>query len=341
MRSVRIPRKTLRKHSSSQAMRTSGGHQSEKLDRLLQRLANISQPGLLILGLFGYFYTVLPVFQNQQLQEQAAKLGLEKEAAERQLASLTMQQAKVREDIRSLQKNWEQEKYRSIRLASDVSAAKDREAEAQRLATETKTMLQRQLQILDRARWELVLLDFTFANFAPRYNSMVRAYNAARGKDSRTFIVAAGDYWPQPYKDLLSAVETAEKKGTSRGEIPNSYYAELREFIKTNESRLRCEKPDFEALKNEYETEISALDSVIDVELTRQIDEIEVKYAAKGERVKITDDFRSQTKRGIRIGKEYSVEKVFHEKIDALIKACNNKADLIVNEIRKEKGATR
>ncbi|MBE7421657.1 MAG: hypothetical protein HS110_04395 [Zoogloeaceae bacterium] len=341
MRSVRIPPRSLRRPNLSPVATTSDSHQTTKLDRYLQRLAHISQPGLLVLGLFGYFYTVVPVFQNQQLQEQTAKLELEKAAGERQLASLTAQQAKVREDIRVLQENWEKEKYRSARLATDVSMANNRESETRRQAAETETLLQRQLQILDKARWELVLLDFTFANFAPRYNSLVRSFNADSNKDFGTFIATAGDDWPQPYQTLLSAVETAEKKGTNRGEIPHSYYAELREFIKSNEPSLRCDKPNFEVMRDEYKAAIAALDPVIDAELEHKIDGIQKEYAEKGERVRITDDFRSKTRWSIRFGKVFSVENAFRDRLVAFRKVCDEKADRVVEKIRKEKGATR
>ncbi len=341
MRPVRVPPRSLRRPKSSPIATTTDSHQTKKLDRFLQLLAHISQPGLLVLGLFGYFYTVVPVFQNQQLQEQTAKLELEKAAEERQLASLTSQQARVREDIQLLRENWEKEKYRSARLATDVSVANNREAEARRQTAETETLLQHQLQVLDKARWELVLLDFTFANFVPRYNSIARAFNSDSNKDFGAFIATAGNDWPQPYQTLLSAVEAAEKKGTNRGEIPHSYYAELREFIKSYESSLHCDKPNFEALRDEYNAEIRALDPVINDELEHQIDGIQKEYAAKGERVRITDDFRSQTRRSIRFGKVFAVEKAFRDRLDALKKVCDDKADRVVEKIRKEKGATR
>lgn len=55
-------------------------HQSERVspfDRLLIRLAHASQLGLLALGVFGYFYTVLPVYQKAVLDEEIAKKTIE------------------------------------------------------------------------------------------------------------------------------------------------------------------------------------------------------------------------------------------------------------------------
>lgn len=66
------------------------------IDKWLSRIANASQAGLLILATFGYFYTVIPVYQKSLLDEEIAKktLDLEKKESEltqksSELASLT------------------------------------------------------------------------------------------------------------------------------------------------------------------------------------------------------------------------------------------------------------
>lgn len=46
-------------------------------DKQLSRGSHIAQIVLVILAVFGYFYTVLPVYQNKLLNEQIAKKGLE------------------------------------------------------------------------------------------------------------------------------------------------------------------------------------------------------------------------------------------------------------------------
>lgn len=52
------------------------------LDQNLHRLANASQLGLLLLAVFGYFYTVLPVYQKSLLDEEIAKKTIELRAME-------------------------------------------------------------------------------------------------------------------------------------------------------------------------------------------------------------------------------------------------------------------
>lgn len=322
------------------ALTASAGEPSG-IDKFLQRLANFSQPALLALGVFGYFYTVVPVFQNQQLQEQTAKLELEKSAAERQLTSLVAQQGKVKEEIERLQKEWNKERSRNSKLADDVTIALERETAAQRQSAEVEAKLQDQLRVLETARWELAILDFSSAYFFPRINSAIRAYNSDGDKQAGGFILAAGKEWPRPFEELLSAVDAAEKKGGGRNDIPPSYYSELRGLIKSNEQALQCNKADFAGMHAKYTQDIEALGSVIDTELESYVDKLRGEYAAKNQRVEITEEFRASSKRSIRIGKVYSVDSAYREKLSALRGECDKKGERILADIRKAKGATR
>ena len=57
-----------------------------RTDVVLQRLANASQLALVLLAVFGYFYTVLPVYQKSLLDEDIAKKTLELRAMETRLS---------------------------------------------------------------------------------------------------------------------------------------------------------------------------------------------------------------------------------------------------------------
>ncbi len=70
--------------------------QQSLTDTLLVRLANASQLGLLLLAIFGYFYTVLPVYQKSLLDEEIAKKTLALNAMESNLRA---------KDIDLLEKN--------------------------------------------------------------------------------------------------------------------------------------------------------------------------------------------------------------------------------------------
>jgi len=73
---MRIQRKSLRKPSAANAGRASA-REGTMLDTWLIRASNVSQPLLLCLAVFGYLYTVLPVYQKELLSEQIAAREIE------------------------------------------------------------------------------------------------------------------------------------------------------------------------------------------------------------------------------------------------------------------------
>lgn len=310
------------------------------LDRVIQRVAHLAQPALLSLGVFGYFYTVLPVFQNQQLQEQAARLELEKTQAQRQLNSLVAQQNTVANEIRQLRENWQRERGRSTLLADAAASAKQKEFEARRRGADAELALESQLKTLDAARWELVLLDFTLAHFRTSYNSMIGRANSRSGDAPGAFILAAETNWPQPYGALLTAVESASQKRTGREKIPESYYLELRKFVEARQASIQCSKPDLDAMHAGFLTQFAALDSRIDAETARKVEEVKNEYETKGQRVKITAEYRDATRRSIRFGKVYELEKTYSDRIDALTKECDKRATTAIDEFRRLKGVS-
>jgi hypothetical protein len=70
------------------------------LDTWLSRTANASQALLLALGVFGYFYTVLPLYQKALLDEDIAQKSLELRAKERELADLAYQVKSKSDEVR-------------------------------------------------------------------------------------------------------------------------------------------------------------------------------------------------------------------------------------------------
>ncbi len=146
-------------------------NQSVKNESFLQKLSHVSQIGLLALGVFGYFYTVVPVFQNQQLQEQTAKLELEKTALEceksvsrQKLVMLKAQQYEVKQNIQLLQEKWKIEKNRNIQLMHNISESKTRELEAKFASMNAENILASEKKNLENTRWELILQTLNDTN---------------------------------------------------------------------------------------------------------------------------------------------------------------------------------
>lgn len=341
MRPLRPSGKIIRKTRLRRPVPEAFPQTPRRLDVLLQRLANFSQPALLALGVFGYFYTVVPVFQNQQLQEQTAKLELEKNAAERKLISLKDEQIKVQEEIDKLQKKWEVERSLNTKLSDEVAVALEREVTAQRKSVEAEGKLNSQLKVLETARWELVILDFTSAYYLPRINSALRGPGAEVNNYAGGFILSAESQWPSPLDHLLSAVDIAKNKGIEQNDIPLTYYIELNEFIKANQEALKCNKPDFSAIHAKYIKDIEALDPVIDKELESYLRKLRDEYMSKEERVQITEEFRANSKRSIRAREIFKIDQAYRDKINSFQNECYQKAEHLIKDFRKTKGAKR
>lgn len=146
---MRVHRKTLRKRPPPAAVEGISW-----ADVWLARAASLSQPLLLVLAVFGYFYTVVPAYQKELLSEQIAakeielgrlqreidangptmqRLQAERVALEKQVRLLDTQKADAERAVAELRlrqsvldaRNRDLEESRS-RLASDVAASEAR-----------------------------------------------------------------------------------------------------------------------------------------------------------------------------------------------------------------------
>jgi hypothetical protein len=330
-------RKQVRQSMMLQAAHT-GGLPVKPLDVWLQRLAHIAQMAVLALGIFGYFYTVLPVFQNQQLQEQAAKLELEKSAAQRQLDELVAQQKTVKAEISTLRESWLKERGRNAQLTNEAATARDDESIARKKSAEAETALANQLKLLDTARWELVIFDFSYSHMAGIINSASIDFNRDRKGEAGSFLLDEAASWPRPHVALLAALDDAANKRSGKDVIPNSYYVEIRRFIDSRQSQLQCTAPDLEAMRASFQLQLFVLESSIETETNASIGKLQKEYADKGQRVQITDEYRQSVRNGIRLGKVFTLERTFRGKMQTLRQECDDKAFRVIDEFRKTKG---
>ena len=306
------------------------------IDVWLQRISHLAQVGVLGLGVFGYFYTVLPVFQNQQLQEQAARLELEKSSAQRQLDELLAEQKKVQNEISSLRDGWQRERGRNAELSSNAEDARRYELLAKQRATEAEGTLAIQMQTLNSARWELVVFDFFFAYVFRTTNASIQTANQPRGTGGAGFIQEQEGGWPRPYDQLVEAVDLARKK-RSVSQVPDNYYTELKSFVEERRGILQCELPDFSALEASYQLQLAAAESTVEAETRASIEKLVKEYADKNQRVQITDEYRQSVRRNVRLGKIFELERSFDKRLAAMRKSCEDKSTAVFDEFRKLK----
>lgn len=111
------------------------------LDTWLSRASNLSQPLLLCLAVFGYFYTVMPVYQKELLSEQIAVREIELTRMKRAIdatgptiQNLESQRATLETQLLSLQKQRaEAESYvELLKARQSTLEAKNKELDASR-----------------------------------------------------------------------------------------------------------------------------------------------------------------------------------------------------------------
>ncbi len=311
---------------------------NSQLDTFLQRLSHVAQVGLLALGVFGYFYTVVPVFQNQQLQEQAAKLELEKATAQRSLDELVRQRSQVSTELAVLRENFSKERTRNSVLASEVTSAREEEANAKRKAAEAEAGLAAHLKALEAARWELVIFDVSLALTFRSYNSIVSAAYQQADMDMSSTILEAEIGWPKPYALLFDAVKSAQERRQGDASIPTIFYEDLRSFIASRNTALACTLPDFQTLHASYQLQLAALEQSIDATTEASLKKLEEEHTSKGQRIRITDEYRQATRRTVRVGKMLSLNSSFRDKLNKPRTECADKAYKVLDEFREIRG---
>lgn len=108
----------------------------------LESFSHLSQVLAVVLAAYGYFHTVLPVFQKEKLDEDVAKLQLEQERSEAELSSLR-----------------ERQKAADATLAASNAEAK----RASELATQMRAQAQSQAAIANALRTKNIAVQETLS----------------------------------------------------------------------------------------------------------------------------------------------------------------------------------
>ncbi len=181
-------------------------------------------------------------------------------------------------------------------------------------------------------------MDVQRVRFLGHFTAVATLFSVGDEGGPGDFILAAATSWPRPYDDLMAAVDLAARTGSGSRGIPDGYYAEVRQFVRSKEPSLQCALPDFALIRAQYLAEIDKLEPGVDAELERYIESIRAPYAARGEAVKITAEFRAQARATIRAGKVATVEATRRRELAALREQCDAKADQALMAFRTAKG---
>lgn len=118
--------------------------QKSAFERKVSILANLSQAGLLLLAIIGYFYTVRPIYTKALLDEEMAKTKIELRTTEKKIKENNLQLVSLKEESKQLREQAEQ-------LRSGLQSQTEKTRAASRQADNLKyDLLEQYYELLPR-----------------------------------------------------------------------------------------------------------------------------------------------------------------------------------------------
>ncbi len=311
------------------------------MDVSLQRLAHISQFVLLVVAVLGYYYTVRPVFQYQLLQERSAELETERSSTINEIKSLKTERDHVEEQLTTLGKELEDVVSRNEQLKLETQHILIREQAAKRELASATSDFNAAKGLLDAVRWDLVWNQLNSLDLYVTYNSIVEYGNTtarASNGESWNFFTAASEHWPSPYSMMLETVSLARDRLKKHSRVPDTYLDQVLEVIEQHRESLICERPDFNALQSDYRQQLEANEALIDREVQAKIRQMRDEYSAKGQRLKITDEYLKSIQSTIRFGKTFELQENFRNKVGKSRTQCLARTGQVWQAISKLAG---
>ena len=324
-----VQKMTVGTNSPSRALK------GNAIDTWVARASGMATVGTLALAGFGYFYTVLPVFQNQKLQEDNAKLQLDNEAAEKRNKAQLQRQDELAKKTLQMQVELENQKT-ALNLASKNAAnAIVREESAVRQAAEASSQMKEQYADLDKARVKLAIthletvLVFKDINANEKFSSAVYLEG-----DDATFIKAAKDAWPSPFPIISSAWNEASQDKT----VPFAYFQRLRVAIDEHADQLTCTKPDLDSLANQYDVERKAVLDGLEKKSKDELERQRVEAERNGKKLLIEPDIIPRFEQQFKITDMYSLRKKYRETMIDAATPCTKKLSEFMKKLPLEFG---
>lgn len=293
--------------SQSQVTQQASSNQAthpKRVDTLLSRAANFSQVGVLALAIFGYFYTVKPVFQNQVLQEQAAKLELEKKQSEKALASMAAERKDIEHQIEAARASLEKERAGNAALRTQTVAAHAEAAAAQLARTRLLETVRASEVLLAQSQLKLAIdkLDLSFVG-----NVMLRRMRE-RGE--------AGDTVHQQFPDvageLLATLDRVRNQPDLKL-IPASLWDAIHAGILSSREQLTCPSDAWNDLLTQYQTQKRVAEQELDAAVERDMDRVREAYAKQGKKAVFNEDYSRTAKAQLHMKYVYPVTAKFTE----------------------------
>lgn len=246
-----------------------------RYERLGAILANWSQVGMLLVVLYGYVYTVLPVIQKEQIAEQLAELELEKKAWDKQLNE-------ANDEIKNKNKELQQILVSKNQLLADISKLNQEKIETKSDLSKIKDEytkinieLKKSKESIDTATNDLLeqnkqsLLGKTNLpeNYISLFNNSIDAYEIFQYEQKDNIKEKLKKIYESPLiyanKSLATLYESYKSaKGVDKI-AKYKLYNQYKNGIDKHQMILTCPEPNFEAWEASFVEAKSITDSLI------------------------------------------------------------------------------
>lgn len=266
-----------------------------KIDTYLSRISHVSQFVLVAFAIFGYFYTVRPIYQKELLSEDIASKQVE-------LNSLGQELSKKNQQLKS-QKDKELSLLDNIAdLKKSFVLATDELNSIQLQVANSKLELDKQKKFINAltVKNKKYLSDTYFENFSGlvfRYY-LKKVYTAmAQDNEITPDLNKVQDYLGTPYDAIRSTLDSEDYNFfRSNKNVPDSLKRVIRNYIESNlkkdKSKLQGNTQELINILNAYKNKrdeiekgkgVERVDRMYDLdkEFTKNIDEIQREYTVR------------------------------------------------------------
>lgn len=252
---MRLQKKIFRREPAA-LTKANEQHPERRPDIWLTRFANLSQPLLLCLAVFGYFYTVIPVYQKEVLSEQIASKEIELGRLQRAIDATGPTMERLKNERATLEERLE-------RLNAQRNAAEQTVAELNR----RQSLLESKNRDLDAARSKLVgevasveasAKTFSVQTYHDSFSASVILQYIGRTQDPYKIVdaptyEAIAEYLLTPYaavSSMLAAGDSRFMETASRVSraTKDEYHARVRSALEARRDALSKPQDDVNAL---------------------------------------------------------------------------------------------
>lgn len=200
------------------------------IDNLLSRGSQVSQIALVVLAIFGYFYTVVPVYQKDLLSEQISEKELQLSKLEKELENYPDKVANLNSQINGLQSDVEQLENAKDHAASELAQIKLKRDELEKALHNVQVQKSSAELRLNKAYKNIYIEAFSYSasmEYVKRNNNIYEIIDGSRPKKELI------GYFLTPYDAIMAVINDGGSKSMEALEIiPDQVKDDIHKEIK-------------------------------------------------------------------------------------------------------------